>query len=166
MNGFVRYFSLTVAAACAMNLLGTVLVHAQSASFIRDCQKWIDQKGYSTDYIEQKLGKRQPGMASSWRGNILVENVQPGDVVLLGFRRPDGSESRHAAFVEEARWSADGAVSRLRLSEWNWGRMTDKRCLVTVTYGRLAPERWIELSAVAQVWRPSLPLRYDPSQGR
>ncbi len=154
MSGVVRYLGRSVAVACAMSLLWMDSGHAQSESFIRDCQKWIGQKGYSTDYIEQKTGKRQPGLAGSWRGNIPAQDVQRGDVVLLPLRVPG---AMHAALVEDIRKSADGAVSAILISEWNWGRMTDQRCLVTENFGRLSPPRWIGLEAVAQVWRPSLP---------
>ena len=126
--------------------------HAQSATFLRDCREWIDKKGYSTDYIEQKTGKRQPGMASAWRGNVPTGDVQAGDVALIRIR---GTDAQHAAFVEEVRKSDHGAVS-LRLSEWNWGPATDQRCLVTDNFGKSAPGRWVTLDAVAQVWRPSL----------
>jgi hypothetical protein len=137
----------------AASLLWPASAPAQSANFIRDCQSWIERRGYSTDYIEAKTGRRQPGLASSWRGNIQPRDVRPGDVVLLRLRAPG---AMHAAYVEEVRKSADGALDGIRVSEWNWGRMSDARCLVTENFGRLAPPRWIELSAVAHVWRPSL----------
>ena len=155
MSTFVRCLGRNMAIAWAVSLLWSDSVQAQSANFIRDCQKWIDQKGYSTDYIELKTGKRQPGLAGSWRGNIPAQNVQPGDVILLRLRVPG---AMHAALVEEVRMTAGGAVSGVRVSEWNWGQMTDQRCLVTENFGRLSPERWIESEAIAQVWRTSLPL--------
>lgn len=145
-----------VTIAWAVSLFCSVAAHAQSESFTRDCQQWIDRKGYSTDYIEQKIGKRQPGLAGAWRGNVSVEDVQTGDVALLRLKQPG---AQHAAFVEEIRRGPDGTVRALRLSEWNWGPLTFERCLITKTFGQLAPERWIELTAVAQVWRPNLPLR-------
>lgn len=156
MTDIGRCLGRSVAVAWAVSLPWSAAAHAQSESFKRDCQQWIDKKGYSTDYIEQKIGKRQPGLAGAWRGNISVEDVQPGDVVLLRLERPG---AQHAAFVEEVRRGPDGAVRALHLSEWNWGRATDERCLVSETFGRLAPRRWIDLAAVAQVWRPDLPLR-------
>jgi hypothetical protein len=142
--------------ACALTILWADSVQAQSEAFIKDCRHWIDKKGYSTDYIEQKTGKRQPGLAGSWRGNIPVGDVQSGDVVLLSLRVPG---ARHAALAEEVRKSADGTVSGILISEWNWGQMTDKRCLVTENFGRLSPSRWIGLDAVEMVWRISVPLR-------
>jgi hypothetical protein len=143
------------AAALVLSILWPLAAHAQSPAFIAECKHWIDKKGYSTDYIEQKAGKRQPGLASAWRGNVAVQEVQPGDVVLVALRRPG---AQHAAFVEEVRKGADGAARAVRVSEWNWGRTTDERCLITETFGRLAPPRWIDLAGVAQVWRPSTPL--------
>ena len=64
----------------------------------------------------------------------------------------------HAAFVEEVRRDTGGTVSAVRVSEWNWGKMTDQRCLVTENFGRLAPPRWIAADAIAHVWRPGQPL--------
>ena len=142
--------------ACSLAVLSYTAVHAQSANFLRDCQEWIDKKGYSTDYIEQKIGKRQRGLASAWRGNVAVREVQPGDVVLIALSAPG---AQHAALAEEVRKNSDGSVSAVRVSEWNWGRTTNERCLITENFGRLAPERWINLSSIAQVWRPSAPLR-------
>jgi hypothetical protein len=130
------------------------VVEAQSPSFQRDCAAWIEKKGYSTDYVEQKVGARQPGLASEWQGNLPVAEVAPGDVVLVKLRAPGAA---HAAVVEEVRRDAEGAVSDLRLSEWNWGRLTDPRCLVTENFGRLSPSRWIAPEAVAAVWRPGRP---------
>lgn len=137
-----------------MGLFFSPLVHAQSPTFIKACQNWIDKKGYSTDYIEQKTGKRQPGLASEWRGNVPVEDVQPGDVILI---RLSAAGAQHAALVDEVRKKADGTVSEIRLSEWNWGPMTDQRCLITENFGKLSPTRWITRDNVAHVWRPSLP---------
>src|SRR5437870_6482026 len=99
-----------------MGFLCSPLAHAQSPNFIKDCQHWIDKKGYSTDYIEQKTGKRQPGLASEWRGNVSVQDVQPGEVVLIRLRAP---EAMHAALVDEIRRNADGTISGIRISEWN-----------------------------------------------
>jgi len=155
MDSVVRSLRHSLVVSFIIGLLSLDAAHAQSATFIRDCQKWIDQKGYSTDYIEQRIGKRQPGLASGWRGNISVQDVQPGDVVLVTLSVPG---AKHAAFVEEVRKNAPGAPAAVRVSEWNWGRMTDQRCLITENFGRLAPPRWIDVGGVALVWRPSLPI--------
>jgi len=151
MRSLVR--DAVVAAVASLLWLGTS--EAQSASFIADCQRWIAQKGYSTDYIEQKTGKRQAGLAGSWRGNVPVGNVEPGDVVLIRLGAPG---AMHSALVEELRRNPGGAVSAVRVSEWNWGKTTDRRCLVTENFGRLGPGRWVEVDTIAHVWRPSQPL--------
>jgi len=139
---------------CAAFTAWSTAAHAQSANFLKDCQQWIDKKGYSSDYIEQKLGKRQWGLPGSWRGNVAVRDVQAGDVVLIALT---AAGAQHAAYVEEVRRNPDGAVNGIRISEWNWGPMTNARCLITENFGKLAPERWIDAGSVAAVWRPSLP---------
>ncbi len=141
---------------CAIVFLCASLVLAQSPSFTRACQKWIDQKGYSTDYIEQKTGKRQPGLASEWRGNVAAQDAQPGDVLLI---RISADGAQHAALVEQVRKNSDGTVNQMRVSEWNWGEMTDQRCFITENFGKLAPARWVNAASVAYVWRPTLPLQ-------
>jgi len=92
---------------------------------------------------------------SEWRGNVSVQDVQPGDVMLIRLRAPG---AMHAALVDEIRRNADGTISGIRISEWNWGPMTDQRCLVTEHFGRLSPPRSITLDTIALLWRPSLPL--------
>ena len=139
----------------ALWMLAAASAQAQSPQFLRDCQPWIEKKGYSTDYIEQKTGKRQPGLAGSWRGNVALQEVEPGDVVLISLKAPG---AMHAALVERIERNADKSVLRVQVSEWNWGRTTEARCLVTENFGRAGAPRLIEASAIAQVWRPSQPL--------
>ncbi|HTN71473.1 MAG TPA: hypothetical protein VMO00_10340 [Methylomirabilota bacterium] len=155
MSSVLCHIARSVVVGCTMDLLCAALLHAQSPTFIKACQNWIDKKGYSTDYIEQKTGKRQPGLASEWRGNVPVEDLRPGDVILI---RLSATGAMHAALADEVRRNADGTVSEIRLSEWNWGKMTDQRCLITENFGKLSSTRWINRDAVAYVWRPSLPL--------
>ena len=155
MNRLLRYLAPGAALGCAMALPCSSLLYAQSPAFIKACQSWIDKRGYSTDYIEQKTGRRQSGLASEWRGNIQLEDLQPGDVVLIRLPAPG---AMHAALADEVRRNEDGTVSGIRLSEWNWGKMTDKQCLITENFGKLSPARWITRDVVAHVWRPSLPL--------
>ena len=145
--------SFTLAIVCGLVLLPLFSAHGQSAAFTRACQKWIEQKGYSTDYIEQKTGSRQPGLASEWRGNVPVQSVQPGDVILIKLNR----DAMHAALVEELR-TTNAGISGVRVSEWNWGRLTDSRCLITENFGK-ANDRWLTADSIAYVWRPSLPLK-------
>ena len=155
MRNRSRHFARAFAAGCVAGLLWSSSAPAQSPSFSRDCQSWIDRKGYSTEYIEQKTGKRQPGLAGSWRGNVPVKEVQPGDVALQRLHAPG---AMHAALVEEVRRDGAGAIAAVRVSEWNWGKVTDARCLITENFGQLSPSRWIALNDIALVWRTSLPL--------
>ena len=152
-----RLFDLLARAfyICSALSLWSTAAHAQSANFLKDCQQWIEKKGYSSDYIEQKLGKRQRGLPGSWRGNVAVRDVQAGDVALIAL---PAAGAQHAAYVEEVRRNAERAVTGIRISEWNWGPTTNTRCLITENFGKPAPERWIESSSVAAVWRPSLPV--------
>ena len=143
--------------ALALLLAGEALAQPTgNQRFQRDCQRWIEQKGYSTDYIEQKLGKRQPGLAGSWRGNVTLAEVAPGDVALIRFSTPG---ALHAALVERVRRNDAGQPVALQVSEWNWGKIVEPRCLVTENFGRLAPTRWAAVDSVAHVWRPDLPLQ-------
>lgn len=96
-------------------------------------------------------------MASAWRGNVPIEEVRPRDVVLEGIR--DRTEARHAALVEEVRRQPGGPIQAVGVSEWNWGRSIDERGIVSETFSRLAPGRWIDPRVIRQVWRPDLPTR-------
>lgn len=141
----------------AFVLAGAALAaSAPEFNFQRDCAQWVDKHGYSTDYIKQKVGKRQPGMAENWRGNVEPKDVQAGDVVLTHIRHK--SRGMRASYVEEVRRNADGGAGAVIVSEWNVGPFVDERCNVTDHFGILAPPRPITLDAVVKVWRPSLPL--------
>ena len=92
MNRFE--WGVAVQAAALLFAFGPTPSGAQEFNFQRDCARWIEKHGYSTDYIKQKVGKRQPGTAGNWRGNVDVKDVQPGDVVLTWLRKARG----HARF--------------------------------------------------------------------
>jgi len=131
-------------------------VPAQEFNFQRDCAQWADKHGYSTDYIKQKIGKRQPGQAENWRGNVEPKDVQPGDVVVTHVRHK--SRGMRASYVEEVRRNSDGSAASVLVSEWNVGPFVDERCNVTDHFGMLSPQRPIAIDTVVKVWRPSLPL--------
>ena len=130
--------------------------HAQSFDFQSDCAGWIAKKGYSSDYIKLKVGKRQRGNPDSWRGNVEPKEVQPGDVV-MSYIREKGRNMR-VAYVEEVVRNSDGTAGAVILSEWNEGKYVDERCFATDHFGRLSPPRRIPLDGIVRVWRPSLPL--------
>ncbi len=143
-------------ALAALLCVAAAAAAAQEFNFQRDCAPWIEKRGYSTDYIEQKVGKRQPGTADGWRGNVAAKDVQPGDVVLTLIR--EKGRSMRASYVEDVRRNADGSPGAVFVSEWNMGRYIDERCFVTDHFGMLSPPRPITIDAVVRVWRPSLPL--------
>ncbi len=138
-------------------LAGAVLAlpaQAQEFSFQRDCASWVEQHGYSVDYIKLKTGKRQTGPIDGWRGNVDTKDVQPGDVVLTRLR--EKSRLMRVSYVEDIRRNADGSPGAILVSEWNEGRYTDERCLVTDHFG-VASSRAVPVGEVVRVWRPSLP---------
>ncbi|MDB5825881.1 MAG: hypothetical protein JWQ73_101 [Variovorax sp.] len=133
-------------------------LHAQDAfDFNRDCAKWLEQKGYSTDYIQQKVGARQRGFAQHWQGNVEPKDVQPGDVV-IAFVGHKGKNMR-VAYVEDVRRDADGNSGAVFVTEWNQGKYTDERCFVTDHFGRLSESKPLTIGTIDRVWRPSLPIK-------
>ena len=148
--------SVASAGLFAMLASSALSVPAQEFNFQRDCAQWADKHGYSTDYIKQKIGKRQPGQAENWRGNVEPKDVQPGDVVVTHVRHK--SHGMRASYVEEVRRNTDGSAASVLVSEWNVGPFVDERCNVTDHFGTLSPQRPIPIDTVVRVWRPSLPL--------
>ena len=128
---------------------------ANAQSFAEKCKSWIEKKGYSSDYIETKTGKRQPGFAAQWKGNVEPADVQVGDVVFTYV--PNSTTAQRATMVDEV-VTSDGKVTAVIYSEWNQGkRFTDRDCLVTDTFGLPTSGR-LPVPAILRVWRPSLPL--------
>jgi hypothetical protein len=141
---------------CIASCVLTASAQAEPFDFSRDCAKWIEQKGYSRDYIELKVGKRQPGWPETWRGNVALHDVQPGDVAM--YLVPEKGKATRVAYVEEVRRNADGGAGAIIVSEWNYGKYLDERCFVSDHFGRLADSKPITVDALVKVWRPSLPL--------
>ena len=123
MNRFEWGAAVRAAACCSRS---GRCPRARRSSTSSATAPWIEKHGYSTDYIKQKVGKRQFGTAENWRGNVDVKDVQPGDVVLTRLR--DNDKSMRASYVEEVRRNADGSPGAVLVSEWNEGRYTDQRC--------------------------------------
>jgi hypothetical protein len=150
-----RPMRLAAAAACCL-LSAPAWGQANRASFDRDCSQWIEKKGFLTDYIKLKTGKRQRGMAETWRGNVEPKHVQPGDVFLTHIK--DKGKRMRASYVEEVRRAADRSAGPLLVTEWNEGKYIDEPCFVTDHFGRDSGLRPVPPDTVIRVWRPSLPL--------
>jgi hypothetical protein len=143
--------------AFAILLLSLALcMAARAQSFAETCKSWIDKKGYSTDYIETRIGKRQPGFAPQWRGNVEPADVQVGDVV-FGYVSNDMMAQRVALVDEVER--KDGKPIAVIYSEWNRGnRYIDRDCFVTDKFGLMSSGR-LPVSAILRVWRPGAALK-------
>ena len=128
---------------------------ASAQTFAEKCKSWIDKKGYSSDYIESKAGKRQPGLAPQWKGNVDPGDVQVGDVLFTYV--PNSTTAQRVALVDEVE-TKDGKAIAVIYSEWNQGtRFTDRDCLVTDKFGLPTSGR-LPVAAILRVWRPSVPL--------
>lgn len=123
------------------------------------CKPWIERKGYPVDHIELKTGKRQAGMAATWKGNVKPEQVQVGDVAIRSLTVEDGRTIQVAGYVEAVEPASAGSEIFVTVSAMALGGRTlvDAECFVTETFGQVSRAR-VPLSAVLRVWRPSLPL--------
>lgn len=114
------------------------------------CAKYFG-KGYCTDYIERRTGKRQRGNAGTWSSNIQKKDVRAGDVAI--FTSPGVG---HVAVVEKVIYEhGTDRPYQVEISEWNWGTMKDPACSVTDHFGRTrSRNRVVLVSSVARFWRP------------
>jgi len=155
-------FQVRSAASCAAVLLLALSATPSWAQTAREpfavrCKQWIDKKGYSLDYIEQRTGKRQEGQPPTWKGNVKPEAVQVGDVVIA--QVAGDVAAQRVAYVEEVSAGTDGLAYAVFVTEWNQGRqMLDRDCLVTNLFGQTGSKLRVPLNTVLRVWRPSLPL--------
>ena len=133
--------------------LGLALcANASAQTFAEKCKSWIDKNGYSSDYIESKTGKRQPGLAPQWKSNVDPADVQVGDVLFT--QVPNSTTAQRVAMVDEVE-TKDGKAIAVIYSEWNQGdRFTDRDCLVTDKFGLPTSGR-LPVAAILRVWRPS-----------
>jgi hypothetical protein len=145
-------------AACLVALIGLAgaAAHAQGGRIEPDCSQWVEKKGYSTDYIKLRTGKRQRGTPDGWRSNIAVKDVKAGDVVITAIK--DKPPHLRVSFVEEVRPTSDGSAGAVVVTEWNEGKYVDERCLVTDHFGLDSGRRSIPIDTVVRAWRPSLPM--------
>jgi hypothetical protein len=130
-----------------------------SPEFLERCKSWIERKGYPVDYIEQKTGKRQPGFAVDWKGNVKPDEARVGDVAIISRTRPDGRSIDHVGYIESIDPPQGGPGAFVRYSSMGQGgtRWVDQECYVGDNFGKVTHERE-PLSSVVRVWRQSLPL--------
>jgi len=143
--------ALLFAAFAALSILPTAQAQ-ESGRFERDCREWIDRRGYSPDYIEQRTGLRQAGMGRNWRPNTELKDLAAGDVVLQGIDSTDGRGQR-VAIVEAVLRHPDGSIRAVRVSEMNLGKMVEPRCHVTENFGKVTT-RTIPVDRLRSAWRP------------
>jgi surface antigen len=117
-----------------------------------DCSQWYG-KGYCTDYVAKRTGKRQGGDAKNWSGNVKDKStIRSGDVVIFDF-----GHWGHVAVVDQVHYRQVGkaqVADSVRISEWNWADPLDA-CARGPNFGKLTtPQRTVSLQSVSRVWRP------------
>jgi surface antigen len=117
------------------------------------CAKYYG-KGYCTDYVQQRLGRRPSGDAGTWPGNTPVAQIRAGDVAIFTL-----GSAGHVAVVDQVFVDKKtGNAASVRLSEMNWGKVKSdaesQRCVVTQNFGKLRTDRTVSVSSIARVWRP------------
>ena len=60
--------------------------------------------------------------------------------------------------VEDVKRDAAGTLVEVMVTDWNFGRYTDERCVVTEQFDVATPPRPIAADRIVRVRRPSLPL--------
>jgi hypothetical protein len=80
-----------------------------SPEWVERCKGWIDRKAYPVDYIEKKTGKRQPGFAIDWKGNVKPEDAVVGDVIIVLLRTEDGRPTGYVGYIEKIEPAAKGS---------------------------------------------------------
>lgn len=134
-------------------LTGAAAFAQDTSSFNRKCASWIEKKGYSVDYIEQRTGIRQTGMAATWRANLEPKDAQPGDIV---FQRVEAADlnSERAQVVEQVLTNPDGSIRAFRVSEMNIGKMVEPSCHITENFGKVTM-RNVPFERILRAWRPA-----------
>lgn len=98
---------------------------------------------------EQRTGARPPSR-NRWKDNIRVEDLQPGDVVVVTLW------PGHVALVEEIHRDSEGKPRKLRVSSFNYGRgqgWLDQACEVTAKFG-IEVAHTVLLAETTGYWRP------------
>jgi len=143
---------LLLAAALAGAAAGAPAQYGGS-KWQHDCAQWVEKKGYSVDYIEQRTGQRPSGnMAQNWRTNLDPKDAGPGDVVFLHASTPEGRTQR-VEVVDEVLRAADGSITAFKTSSMNSGKMVEPYCHVTKNFG-VVRRRAVAFDRVIGAWRP------------
>jgi hypothetical protein len=146
-----RRAARTVWVASAV-LAGPLAGAADGNKWMRDCAGWVDKKGYSVDYIEQRLGVRpNANMARDWTYNLDPKDAQRDDVVFLRVEAADARAQR-VEVVDEVIRAADGSVRAFKTSSMNTGKMVEPRCHITDNFGKVR-RRTVSFEQVVGAWR-------------
>jgi len=114
-----------------------------------DCSQYFG-RGYCVDHIQNKVGRRPRGNASTWPANVKDNyQVQVGDTAIF---RSAAAGVGHVAYVERVN-SKNGRPFSIDVSEMNWGRGLDA-CSRTDKFGVVASRNNIPISSVSGFWRP------------
>jgi len=108
-------------------------------------------RGYCTDYIQRRTGRRQSGDAGRWQGNFPVTQGRGGDVAIFTYPAPFG----HVAYIVRPVYAHNTAnLIAYDIEEWNYGpQWVNRTCGVTNKFGVVTSRR-IAVSAVSRIWRP------------
>jgi hypothetical protein len=145
------------AAWVAAGVLAASLASAADGNkFMRDCGEWVDKKGYSVDYVEQRTGVRpNANMARDWVPNLEPKDVARDDVVFLRVGSADGRAQR-VEVVDEVLRNADGTIRAVKTSSMNIGKMVEPKCHVTENFGKVR-RRTVDFEQVTGAWRATKP---------
>ncbi len=92
-------------------------------------------KGYCTDYITQRMGRRPSGDPRTWPLNRDLSKIREGVAVVFA----ELTSSGHVAYVERVIRDTKGIPVALEVSEMNYARGirpgTPPSCLVTNNFG-------------------------------
>lgn len=134
----------------SLTILSIAIFVLNSDAIGQNCNKYFG-KGYCTDYVKLRLGRRPTGDAGTWRPNINPRDARPGDAVIFSSPAPYG----HVAVVERVIYERNTATPyQIEISEWNWsGNYIDRPCAVTSMFGK-ATRRTVRVNSIKGYWRP------------
>jgi hypothetical protein len=143
---------------CVVTLvLGVAPLHAADGNkWMRDCSEWVEKKGYSVDYIEQRVGVRpNANMARDWVPNLDPKDATRDDVVFLRIEAADGRAQR-VEVVDEVVRADDGSIRAFKTSSMNIGKMVEPKCHITENFGKVR-RRTVSFEQVIGAWRSAKP---------